>query len=200
LLEATRRIRKLTTDTELTGLGRAIPNLTAHNSGLVDRNSDQHSILLMKRTYLKGSLPAERIFMKTHQFLAATIAAILVLAGGATVAQDRGQRGGQNQQVHTQFDEHDQQVTRDWYNQNQAHPPAGLRNQDRLSADEESRLHEGAVLDKVLRRKLHPAPPDLARRLPPPPREHRYVAIGGHVGLIDNNFQVKAVIHLQDNH
>src|SRR5450755_2153484 len=107
--------------------------------------------------------------MKTHRLLAATAAAILVLTGSAALAQDR--------QGHTQFDQQDQQVTRDWYNQNQAHPPAGLRNQDRLSADEESRLREGTVLDKGLRKKVHPAPPDLARRLPPPASNHRYVAI-----------------------
>jgi len=133
--------------------------------------------------------------MKTHRLLAATAVAILAFAGSVALAQDRG-----NQQGHTQFDDHDQQVTRDWYNQNQAHPPAGLRNQDRLSAAEESRLREGVVLDKGLRRKVHPAPPDLSRRLPPPPSDHRYVVIGGHVGLIDNNYQVKAVIHLHDNH
>ena len=133
--------------------------------------------------------------MNTHRLLAATAAAILALTGSAALAQDRG-----NQQAHTQFDAHDQQVTHDWYNQNQAHPPAGLRNQDRLSADQESRLHEGAVLDKGLRGKVHPAPPDLSRRLPAPPTDHRYVAIGGHVALIDNTFQVKSVIHLHDNH
>ena len=133
--------------------------------------------------------------MNTHRLLAAIAAAILALTGSAALAQDRG-----NQQAHTQFDAHDQQVTHDWYNQNQAHPPAGLRNQDRLSADQESRLHEGAVLDKDLRGKVHPAPPDLARRLPAPPTDHRYVAIGGHVALIDNTFQVKSVIHLHDNH
>ena len=138
--------------------------------------------------------------MKIHQLLAATTAVILAVSGSAALAQDRGQRNGQNQQGHTQFDEHDQQVTRDWYNQNQAHAPAGLRNQDRLSTDEESRLREGEVLDRNLRRKVHPAPPDLARRLPPPPSDHRYVAIGGHVGLIDKNYQVKGVIHLHDNH
>ena len=129
--------------------------------------------------------------MKMHQVLATIAAAILALAGIVALAQNRG-----SQQGHTQFDQNDQNVARDWYNQHQAHPPAGFRNQDRLSADEESRLREGAVLDKNLRRKVHPAPPDLARRLPPPPSNHRYVAIGGHVGLIDNNFQVKGVIHL----
>jgi Ni/Co efflux regulator RcnB len=131
--------------------------------------------------------------MKTHRLLAVTVAAIVALTGTAVLAQDRAQG-------HTQFDDHDQQVTKDWYNQNKAHPPAGLRNQDRLSADEESRLHEGVVMDKGLRRKVHPAPPDLVRRLPPPPSDHRYVAIGGHVGLIDNKYQVKAVIHLHDDH
>src|ERR1700693_1521747 len=139
------------------------------------------------------------MFMKIH-LLAATTAAMLALTGSTALAQDRGQRNGQNQQGHTQFDEHDQQVTRDWYNQNQAHPPEGLRNEDRLSADEESRLHEGAVLDKDLRRKAHPAPQALTRQLSPPPRNHSYVTIGGHVGLIDNKDQVKAVIHLHDEH
>jgi hypothetical protein len=80
--------------------------------------------------------------MKTHRLSAATAPAILALAGSVALAQDRG-----NQHGHTQFDDHDQQVTRDWYNRNQAHPPAGLRNRDRLSADEQSRLHEGAALD-----------------------------------------------------
>jgi hypothetical protein len=65
-----------------------------------------------------------------------------------------------------------------------------------LSPDEESRLQEGAVLDKNLRKKVHPAPADLTSRLPAPPSNHRYVAVGGHVGLIDNQYNVKAVIHL----
>src|SRR5271166_6854158 len=106
--------------------------------------------------------------MKAHQLLAATAAAIFALTGSAALAQDR--------QDHTQFTEKDQKVTHDWYNQHQAHPPAGLRKQDQLSADEESRLHEGAVLDKNLRKKVHPAPTELVRQLPPPPSDHRYVA------------------------
>jgi hypothetical protein len=129
--------------------------------------------------------------MKAHRLLAVTTAAILALIGGAVLAQDRRDPG--------QFNDHDQQVTRDWYNQHQAHPPAGLRKQDRLSTDEESRLHEGGVLDKSMRRKVYPAPAELSRQLPPPPPEHRYVAVGGHIGLIDNKYQVKAVIHLHDN-
>jgi hypothetical protein len=57
-------------------------------------------------------------------------------------------------------------------------------------------LREGAVLDKDLRKKVHPVPEDLKRSLPSPPNNHRYVAIGGHVSPIDNHYQVKSVIHL----
>lgn len=110
--------------------------------------------------------------------------------GSRTTHQDRG--------GHTQFDDHDQQVARDWYKEHKDHPPAGFRNKDRLSSDEESRLREGEVLDRNLRRKVHSAPHDLTRHLPPPPHNHRYVAIGGHVGLVDDKNRVKAVIHLHD--
>jgi Ni/Co efflux regulator RcnB len=127
--------------------------------------------------------------MKTYWLATAVAFAVLGLAGNSALAQE-GQPG--------HFNEHDQQVAKDWANQHQTHAPAGFRSQDRLSADEESRLHEGAVLDKDLRRKVHPVPQDLERQLPPPPSSHRYVAIGGHIGLIDNNFQLKAVIHLHD--
>jgi Ni/Co efflux regulator RcnB len=128
--------------------------------------------------------------VKTYWLATALATALLGISGTGALAQDR-------QNAH--FNEHDQQVARDWSNQHQAHAPAGLRNQDRLSADEESRLREGAVLDKDLRRKVHSAPSDLSRRLPPPPSNHRYIAIGGHIGLIDNGYQLKAVIHLHDN-
>jgi Ni/Co efflux regulator RcnB len=123
----------------------------------------------------------------------ATIGATLLFVMSAASAQDRRD---QRDQRHTQLDDRDRQTTTDWYNQHRDHPPAGLRSQDRLSPDQESRLREGAVLDKDLRKRVHPVPRDLESRLPPPARDHRYVAIGGHIGLIDNTFQVKGVIHL----
>jgi Ni/Co efflux regulator RcnB len=113
-----------------------------------------------------------------------------MLSATALSAQDRRDQG------HTQFDDKDRQTTTDWYNQHKSHPPAGLRNQDRLPPNQESQVREGAVLDRNMRKRVHPIPQDLGRQLPPPPSDHRYVAVGGHIGLIDNNFQVKAVIHL----
>jgi len=137
--------------------------------------------------------------MKSHSVLTAAVAAILAITGSGLLAQDRGRQDDRNRGDHNKFDEHDQQVTRDWYKQHQSHPPAGLRERDRLSPEEEGRLREGEVLDPHLRGKAYTAPADLRHRLPPPPPNHRYVTIGGHVGLIDNNFQIKSVIHLHDN-
>lgn len=123
---------------------------------------------------------------------------VLLIAASAViaVAQDRGQRNGQQ----GQFNEHDQQVAHEWYNKRQSNPPAGFRNSDRLSSDQESHLREGAVLDRDLRGRVHPAPRDLSRQLSPPPPNHRYVGIGNHVALIDNGYHVKAVIHLHNDH
>ena len=135
--------------------------------------------------------------MKTYSLAIVATAAILALSGTAAVAQDRGRDS--RDRTTTQFDSHDQQVARDWYNQHQNHPPAGLRSQDRFTADQESRTHEGAVLDKEMRRHVYPAPPDLVRHLPPPPSHNRYVAIGGHIGVIDKDYHVKALIHLHEN-
>jgi hypothetical protein len=100
-------------------------------------------------------------------------------------------------QSNTQADPQ-QQAAADWYNQHQGNLPEGLRPEDRLTADQESRLKVGVVLDNDIRDKVRPAPQDLSDRLAPPPPDHRYVAVGGHVGLVDKNFQVKALIQLHD--
>jgi Ni/Co efflux regulator RcnB len=126
--------------------------------------------------------------MKTLRLAIGAAAVLLALSGGTALAQER----------HDRFDDRDQQTAREWYNQHKDHPPVGFRNEDRLSADEESRLREGEVLDKHLRHKMHSAPHDLARQLPPPQHGNRYVVIGGHVGMIDSRNHVKAVIHLHD--
>src|ERR1035437_10442235 len=111
--------------------------------------------------------------MKTYWLTIVATGAILAMSGSVAMEQDSRQQGGQNRTSNAQFDDHAQQVTHDWYNQHQKNPPTGFRSQDRLSADQESRLHEGAVLDKDMRGKVHPAPRALVRQGPPPPSNHR---------------------------
>jgi Ni/Co efflux regulator RcnB len=130
--------------------------------------------------------------MKSKLVLCAAVTAVLAMTGSTALAQDRSRPS------HDRFDDHDQQVTRDWYNQHQSHPPAGFRDRDRLSPEEEGRLREGQRLDNSFRNRTHPVPSDLGRRLPPPPPRHRYVSIGGHIVLMDNNNTVRSVIHLHN--
>jgi Ni/Co efflux regulator RcnB len=137
---------------------------------------------------------------KTFGLIMACATVFFVTATGAEAAQDRSDqdRSGQERNGHTKFDDHDRQVTRDWYSQHKEHPSPGLRETDRLSPEQESQLREGSVLSSDLRTKEHPVPRDLSRQLPSPARGHRYVAVGGHVAVVDNRHQVTDVIHLHD--
>jgi Ni/Co efflux regulator RcnB len=138
--------------------------------------------------------------MKTRRLITACATVIFLTGSGAVAAQDHNDRGRNEheQNGHTKFDDHDRQVTRDWYNQHRDHASAGLRETDRLSPDEESQLREGAVLSPDMRRKEHSVPRDLSRQYPSPGRGHRYVAVGGHVAVVDNRHQVTDVIHLHE--
>lgn len=125
--------------------------------------------------------------MKTQ--LRTALCAMALLIATAGMAQER--------RDHTQFDDHDRQVTQDWYNQHQRHAPKGLRSEDRLSADQEAGLQPGRPLDRELRRKAYSAPSELRHRLPPVPAHHRYMTVGGHVVLVDSRDNtVRDVIHV----
>jgi Ni/Co efflux regulator RcnB len=95
-----------------------------------------------------------------------------------------------------QFNDHDRQVAQDWAKAHQTNAPRGLRSSDRLSAEQESRLQEGKPLDRELRNRSYAVPSDLRRQLPEAPAHHRYVAVGGHVVLVDSGNVVRGVIHI----
>lgn len=136
--------------------------------------------------------------MKIRLWILACLTALFAFANGGILTQARGQdRNDQNRQEHSKFDDHDQQVTRDWYNQHKDKAPAGLRDKDRLPPERESDLRPGNAIPPDLRRQEHPIPRDLNRQLPPPPRDSRYVAVGGHVAQIDKQHVVQDVIHLE---
>lgn len=124
-------------------------------------------------------------------YFAAVLATTAALALSAC-----GQGGAENTQAVSQQPTDPPPAASDWYNQHRDNLPEGLRPEDRLSPEQESRLKVGVVLDNDIRDRVRPAPPELAQRLPPPPPEHRYVAVGGHVGLVDKDYKVKAVINL----
>jgi len=57
------------------------------------------------------------------------------------------ERAAQHGRDRSRFDDHDRQVSRDWYNNHHDHPPVGLRDRDRLTPEYESRLRKGMVLN-----------------------------------------------------
>jgi Ni/Co efflux regulator RcnB len=128
--------------------------------------------------------------MKPAHF-AAALAILLLVTTGAT-AQD---------QHNQQFNDHDRQVTQGWYNQHQKNAPRGMRSSDRLTPAEEQRMQPGQPYDRQLQQRSHSVPTDLRRQLPPAPRNHKYVAVGQHVALVDTvNNVLRDVIHLHGQH
>jgi Ni/Co efflux regulator RcnB len=161
--------------------------------------------------------------MRTRLWMATCMIVMVVFGGSAALAQNRGQdnqnrddrnrqqngnyngnnngNNGNNQDRRDQyrFNDHDRQVSRDWYNEHPNHTDRGFRDRDRLTPQYESQLREGVVLNRDLRRRTYSAPYDLRRRLPPAPRGYRYVVVGGHVVLVDNGYRIHDVLHLELN-
>jgi Ni/Co efflux regulator RcnB len=143
--------------------------------------------------------------MKVRLLMAGGLFCIFGLTSVAIRAQGNGQQDQDHHdqdhqdQDHARFDDHDRQVSRDWYNENHDHLPHGLRNRDRLPPQYESRLQDGYVMDHFMRGRIYPVPDDFYRRLPPPPSGYRYVFVGGHAVLIDGDYRVHDVIHFELN-
>ena len=142
---------------------------------------------------MKRSLPILLvIFVALAGQLGRTAPAPLNLAGGAGAARD-----DQRHENDAKFNDHDRQTAHDYANKHKN--DAGFRDKDRLSAESESRLQEGYVMDKDMRRMCRTAPPDLVRGMAPAPRGYRYVVVGGHVCLIDSDYRIHDTIHLELN-
>ena len=99
---------------------------------------------------------------------------------------------------HNKFDDNDRRSAHDWYQKHRNKPPAGFRDRDRLEDQHEALLREGYVLDQGFRGRIRSVPQGL--RFAPAPRHQRYVVIGGHLVLIDNEYRVHDVLHLERNY
>jgi Ni/Co efflux regulator RcnB len=133
-----------------------------------------------------------------HKRLLVTICTAAVMTIGVTTmasAQARP-RTRVAVQAHTQFDDHDRQVTSTWYDSHRTSLPRGLRDNDRFPPDVEGRIAAGFVLEAPMRRQVYAVPSALLRQLGPAPRGDRYVMVGGHILLIDRGYRVIDVIHV----
>ena len=138
--------------------------------------------------------------------------ALLALTGRTAIAQDRDwQQHGRdwnddhagshhnddrNRSAYPTFNDHDRQVTRDWYLHNRGRLGRGWGDRDRLSPDMERRLRVGARLDRVFYGRMSWLPGDLVRLHGPAPRGYRYAIIGGNIVLLDPNYYVRDVFRI----
>jgi Ni/Co efflux regulator RcnB len=126
--------------------------------------------------------------MKRILSIAAGVA--VLLAGAAAPAKEHPEKhhsdqGKHKAKGHHKFDDHDREVTRTWCVEHRDRLPVGFRPEDRLAPEFEARLKVGVILDAHLRGQIYPVPSSLVRLLPPPPVSSHYIAIGGHIGLLD---------------
>ncbi len=130
----------------------------------------------------------------------------LAANGGAAFAREHGQdrddqdreehrdRGRHRGWRHDRFDNDDRREAHEWYEHHREY-----QDRDRFAPEYEEQLRSGYVLGPELRERCRPVPEDLAYRLGPPPRNCRFVLIGGHICLIDRGYRVRDVIHLELN-
>lgn len=109
---------------------------------------------------------------------------------------DWSERDGWAGQHRRSFNEHDRQVTRDWYRRHRSTLGRGWREQDRLPPEMEARLRPGRQLDPELRKRMVWLPSELSTRYGPAPRGYRYAIIGGNVVLIDDGYRVHDVFSI----
>jgi Ni/Co efflux regulator RcnB len=136
--------------------------------------------------------------MSPTWLLSAIVTGLLALTGSALPAQDHVRE--QERDSHAKFDNHDRAAAREWYNEHRENLPQGFREEDRMTPEEESRLQKGAALDSDTRRRVRPAPMDLLRRLPPPPRHYRYAIVEDHILIVeDRTWNISDIIHLHQD-
>jgi hypothetical protein len=138
-------------------------------------------------------------FMIVRRVTALFAIAVLGFFGAIICAQEGSQKAeGEDRPEHTRFDARDRASVGEWYKENRDHLPHGFRQEDQLNPKLESRLRIGEVLDPVLQAKTQPVEADLLQRLPPPPREDRYVALDGHLLLVnEKTWKVSDVLHFE---
>ena len=133
---------------------------------------------------------------------------VVVCAGTAAPAKEHGQEGhDESKKHHTdqgkhlakghhKFDNHDRDLVRTWCVERHERLPVGFRPDDRLAPEFEARLRVGTILDVRLRNQIYPVPSSLVRLLPPPPISTHYIAIGGHIGLVDGAHRLQDLLPL----
>jgi len=125
--------------------------------------------------------------MQRSFWLCVVVAAAFALSGQGFGDEHGHGKGHDKHRERGYYSDHDRDEMRRWYHDEGDHLPPGLAKRDRLPPGLERQLRVRGTLPPGLRKKLYPCPPDLERRLPPPPRDCAHFAIGGHIVLVNRS-------------
>ena len=129
--------------------------------------------------------------MMRNRILVFMCAVAMLPLAGSLRAQDRDFRRGPD----THFDRRDRGEIYGWY---QDHPGNRIFNADpRWNEEMERRLQVGVILGRDVRNRSYPLPFELLERLGPLPRHFRYIATGNHVCVVNDDWQLFDVMHLE---
>ena len=132
--------------------------------------------------------------MKSKRWLLVCTFSLIVLASDFALAQGNGHgkghaKHGDDSAQESYYADHDQDV-RAWFDDHQNNLPPGLAKRDQLPPGLEKQLVKRGTLPPGLQKRIQYCPPDLERRLPPPPQESEHVLIGGHIVLLNRRTNV----------
>jgi hypothetical protein len=128
--------------------------------------------------------------MMRHRMLICICAAAIAASAAGTVRAQDFRRGPD-----THFDNRDRGEIYNWYRD---HPGNRVFAADpRWNEEMDRRLQPGVVLGRDVRNRAYPLPGELAARLGPLPRRFRYVVTGNHVCVVNNDWQLFDVMHLE---
>ena len=134
--------------------------------------------------------------MKSARWIIACALGIFMVTGSSALAQGHGhgkgkeKHGDDDDQSDRFYKDHDREVLRGWYEDNQGNLPPGLAKKDQLPPGLEKQLARRGVLPPGLQKRLQPCPEDLERELPPPPPDCAHVLIGGHIMLLNRKTNI----------
>jgi len=144
--------------------------------------------------------------MKTRWWMSSCAAALLALGltGSAALGlgmggknNEKGENHGQSKKEYRQFQEKQRQYAQTYYDQHKNHKV--FKTDRRWNNDYSNRLQPGYILDPDMRRMSRSAPKDMVLGLGRAPRGYRYIVIGGHVVLVDNEYRVHDTVRIQLN-
>src|SRR5262249_35359305 len=138
--------------------------------------------------------------MKLIKFFFAGVFGLALCAGSPAFAQGNGNGNGHGKGHNKHHDDdddrdegyykHREKEIRGWYSENEGSLPPGLAKKDHLPPGFEKQLVRNGTLPPGLQKKLYSCPPELERRLPPPPPDCAHVLVGGHIVLLNRKTKV----------